>query len=155
MATSKRPHHRSSVAHDDADDDFKEQCSIFTSAVDKLIQRATALIDNSDFFDSGLQESLRRVRRSGDMQSAKRHKIGLLGASGVGKSSLFNAIIHQKDLSKTVSDNSACLSERELIVVVCWLPGLHQRNLGGDWSKFRPGDQISRGNLLLHGRRDS
>ncbi|PNS14473.1 hypothetical protein CAC42_3759 [Sphaceloma murrayae] len=94
----------------DTQSDFQKHCTAFTDAMDRLSKLSRSLISSSEFFEDNLKSAQTRLEEHGNTFSAERQKIGLVGASGMGKSSTFNAIIHEKGLSKTSASLEACTS---------------------------------------------
>ncbi|KAF2219343.1 hypothetical protein BDZ85DRAFT_298928 [Elsinoe ampelina] len=85
------------------DPDFYDYCSRFTDLLDDLARDAELLVKDSHFFRTGLKQSVTDLRNPAGAQRADPQKICFLGRSGVGKSSLYNSLIHEKNLSRTVS----------------------------------------------------
>ncbi|KAG8626054.1 hypothetical protein KVT40_006455 [Elsinoe batatas] len=92
------------------DPDFYDYCSRFTDLLDDLARNAELLVKDSHFFRDGLKRSVTDLHNPASAQRADPQKICFLGRSGVGKSSLYNSLIHEKNLSRTAASSDGCTS---------------------------------------------
>lgn len=111
---------------------FKDRCEDITTILEFLANRAAKLIDNHEIFDEDIQSQLAALRESARIRGNERVKIGIVGASEMGKSSTLNALIHQRDLCKTVRLSPTCTYFIRLTWSGCGNRRLHQCDLRSD-----------------------
>lgn len=86
---------------------FRDRCEDITSILGHLSSQAAKLIDSHEVFDESVHNQSTALREAGNIRANDRIKVGIVGASEMGKSSTLNALIHQKDLCKTVRSLSS------------------------------------------------
>ncbi|KAG8626028.1 hypothetical protein KVT40_006429 [Elsinoe batatas] len=106
MSSHRRMHDGSQPIHPkdvgvEASNDFRDRAEDITSILTNFTENATKVISGNDVFGESLHAQLEALRQSGQIRSGDRVKIGLVGASEMGKSSTVNALIHSRELCKT------------------------------------------------------
>lgn len=74
----------------------------------ELMEDATLVLKNADYRDTRVLQLLEKASNGQNLEYPKPRKVGLMGDSGVGKSSLINSLLDTPDIALSGANGEAC-----------------------------------------------
>ena len=76
----------------------------------KLVEDAVVILKNAEYKDTRVLQLLRKAANSKTLKYPRPRMVGLIGDSGVGKSSLINSLLDTPDIALSGASGEACTS---------------------------------------------